>query len=416
MERKWSNQARILVADWQAAEYKRLKRSRATEDQIREAMNRTAALFGAAPGTPAHSAIVSAMLGNYREQQSRVPTSFESPHWYAMASILVEEVEQAAKARLQESGIAPLYGSVPSGALNAVTVYVPKTKEYLIVFSEGLFLFLNLMSKLAADAAITAINATPPGTPLDRTKLAPILAHPRFHERFFDALYSYVVLGDAGLAEQYVLAGSAMNLADNLRHTSELFIVAHEYGHILAGHLTSLSQQMSPEKTRSGEFVYRPEWLDELAADDIGTELVLAIARPKVGAHTSVASIHLALYCLEIADSIVNVLTAPYNKIAAVMDALGSISPAFHEGERPADTHPSPFARRAKQRSRIAEFLGQDLAGEANEMGEDIIQLLHHLWVASRPRWLKLRDAETKPCPWWNPRAQLSASGTEGPP
>lgn len=103
-----------------------------------------------------------------------------------------------------------------------------------------------------------------------------------------------------------------------------------------------------------------------------------------------------------------NLLMAPVDETAAAMDALVTMVPFGHEGERPGDTHPAPSSRRFKQRSRMHESLGSELAAEGNEMGADLVAMFQYLWSASRPRWLALRETGTKPCPLWDPRASAS--------
>jgi hypothetical protein len=406
IERKWSTQARNRVADWQKDEYKRLGQSLPNKSEILETALRIGALMGHKPGTAAYDAVVSEMMAKYDEAQSQVPTPYESAHWYGLANLLVQDVEEAARVLSLRIPIQPLFGSVPSGMVNAATYYLPETGEYIIVFAAGLFLFLNLMAKLTADAAIAATNATTPGRGLDESRIPQILADRRFHDRFFDALQCQVVLGNAGLAHQYGLRNAEQGLADTLRGYMERFIVAHEYGHIIEGHLTGLQLRPNVPKTSSGEFVYQPEWSEELAADDRATELVHQIANTKkTNAHVVVASIHLVLFCLELIDRAVNVLMAPFNKSAKVMDYLVTMIPRAHEGERPDDTHPAASSRRFRQRSRFHEFFAEALADEGNEMGADLVSMLQYLWTASRPRWLALQQSGTKPCPLWDPRA-----------
>jgi hypothetical protein len=353
------------------------------------------------------------LIAQRHEIQAHLPTPLESWSWHSLAMTLAEDVESAARARSLPLSVAPLLGSVPSGMVNASTYYLPQTGEYLIVFAAGMFLLSNLMAKVAADAAVAAARSTTPGRALDYRHLPRILADDRFHERFFDALYNHVVVGNAGAAQQYALPEPANGLAESLRHTMELFIVAHEYGHVIEGHLTKVPQQVKPETTRSGEFVYQPEWLEELAADDRATEIVLHDATAKrENLHVTVASIHLVLFCLELVDRAVNALMAPVNRTAQIADALDSALPRpaipaiFSEGERPGDSHPSAATRRFKQRARFREFLDAQLADEGNEMGTDLIVMLDYLWHSSRSRWLEMRGRGVSPCALWDPRAQ----------
>jgi hypothetical protein len=413
LKRSWSDQARRLLTDWQRDELKRLGMHQPTKEDIAKVAAKTAALLGHGPDSADHKAVVAYMIAQHQEIQAQLPTPFESSAWYPLAMMLAQDVESTARARALALPVEPLIGSVPSGMVNASTYYLPQTGEYLIVFAAGLFLFLNLMAKVAADVAVAAAQATTPGRALDHAQLPRILADKRFHDRFFDALYNHVVLGRASAAQQYLLPEPANSLATSLRHTMELFIVAHEYGHIIQGHLTKVPQQPKPETTRSGEFVYQPEWLEELAADDCATEIVLHDVVAKGGnPHNAVASIHLVLFCLELVDRAVNALMAPANRTAQIMDSListlghSAVPAIFSEGERPGDSHPAAASRRFKQRARFGEFLDSRLADEGNEMGTDLVVMLDYLWHAARPRWIEMRESGVKPCALWDPRAQ----------
>jgi hypothetical protein len=90
--------------------------------------------------------------------------------------------------------------------------------------------------------------------------------------RFADVLLAYAATGRPGNAEQYFPEAHYGRLAEVLRNSMELFVMGHEYGHIILGHL---SQAESTESTPSGAEEIRYSWTQEYAADFVGANLML---------------------------------------------------------------------------------------------------------------------------------------------
>lgn len=126
-DRTWSTHARDLLASWQKAEWARLGTAPVGESQFQELASRLAGLSGHPPNTEGHAAAAAEILARLREAQSRVPTPYESASWYGVATSLVTEVEEAIRAR-SPGHVQPLFGSIPSGMVDARTVYLPETE------------------------------------------------------------------------------------------------------------------------------------------------------------------------------------------------------------------------------------------------------------------------------------------------
>ena len=83
------------------------------------------------------------------EQSKRVdlPTRFEDPRRYGILRGLAEEVEEFAKANSFTTPSNCILGTLPTGRLNAMTIPVPSSEEYLIVFESEMFDFAARLSQ-----------------------------------------------------------------------------------------------------------------------------------------------------------------------------------------------------------------------------------------------------------------------------
>jgi hypothetical protein len=98
-------------------------------------------------------------------------------------------------------------------------------------------------------------------------------------DRFQDLMKSYLIGGKSSAAERYILEDLYNTPALILRRSMELFIMGHEYSHILAGHLDH--RQIVPRSLvehQVNEIKYL--WEQEHQADILGSSLaILAMKR-----------------------------------------------------------------------------------------------------------------------------------------
>jgi hypothetical protein len=105
----------------QQDEYRRSGFQLPGEVSVVKAASQMVALHGYRPGTPEYDTAVAQMVALHHETKSRVPTGYESPHWFGLTELLVQEVEKAARARSLVLSVTPLFGTVPSGLVGATT-------------------------------------------------------------------------------------------------------------------------------------------------------------------------------------------------------------------------------------------------------------------------------------------------------
>jgi hypothetical protein len=172
----------------------------------------------------------------------------------------------------------PLFGTLMSLDLNAKAIPVEGTDDYLVLFETEIFTFCNLISKIIAKC-LPVEKVEDKIVPNFRRNKKNILNLSReskleVYQRFFDLLSAFLFAKRATAAKQYFLADPFMTWASTLRTSMELFILSHEYSHVLLGHLSHakiLPSYLLDEPTT--EIIY--EQGKEYDADFYGMQLML---------------------------------------------------------------------------------------------------------------------------------------------
>jgi hypothetical protein len=134
-------------------------------------------------------------------------------------------------------------GEYPTGDFNACSC--PSPSGVLVLVNRGLFVFIYLMAKLYAlsvhydfpSPGSVSVRIGEEGLVLPSD--APY-AKVTIIDHVIDALMSYLLLRQPTKAQRLPPLGGARGLvAATLTTQSEKFVLAHEYGHIVAGHITS---------------------------------------------------------------------------------------------------------------------------------------------------------------------------------
>jgi hypothetical protein len=89
---------------------------------------------------------------------------------------------------------------------------------------------------------------------------------------------TYLEAGDPVFAPKPLVGGMQALLSTSLSQAAKKFIIAHEYGHILAGHLDEPGADPITLETKAGAIdVLRKDHAQEFEADDIGYRLTLGV-------------------------------------------------------------------------------------------------------------------------------------------
>jgi len=204
-----------------------------------------------------------------------IPTQFEAPLYYSLMVDWQKEIEDAAIDLSLQIPTRPLVGTLPTGQANAVTILVPDSNEFLVLFESDLFNFALLSSKALVRAL--PVVKLPEGKFNISLKKAEverrISENPESAQKFQEALLAYLLLGKAGKASPYVIEEPYRQLSSILRMSMELFIFGHEYGHIIKGHFSEEQRRAAMLGGEQVNVITR-NWKQEIEADWIGLILM----------------------------------------------------------------------------------------------------------------------------------------------
>src|SRR5690606_24551688 len=176
---------------------------------------------------------------------TELPTRYDNPFGYKILSDLVD----ALKETCQETGMPltdfPPYSCIPTGVINAYAASVGNPATKFLLFDSQIFFFCNLLSKIVATSQ-PIINVDG----ILRTSVDPELVARHLDEND-EPVVRLMQLLEASLYSSpsetpaYLPKPPYISLVDLLRNSMELFIVAHEFGHVDAGHLGPLLKAVS---------------------------------------------------------------------------------------------------------------------------------------------------------------------------
>jgi hypothetical protein len=322
----------------------------------------------------------------YAEARANRPSRYQHVGTYLIITDLAQTIEETAQLNDIDLPPRPIFGTLPIGQFNAMAILVPGTSEYIIVFQDGVFGFLNLISKCVAASFPTngrggeslsfSVHSSDVTKLLDRD-IEPV----RRFQQFVDA---YVLSGDPHNAEQYLLSGPSSVLSSWLRKSAELFVMGHEYAHVILGHLT---ETPSPHRGLGPnvETITR-QYGQEVEADLLGVQLSVATM-----GRTQGVDVPLAVFGAYLMFSAIDVVDR------AVETLYPGVRPSASEHE----THPPTEMRREFLAPVLANVTNEEVAGAAARLGEQVQFILDALWERSVPHYVGLRDSGAEPADMW---------------
>lgn len=203
-----------------------------------------------------------------------LPTRYDSPTQFRILDGLVSRIRSAAETIGLNTVDFPHYSCIPTGLVNASAVVLPDATRPFLLFDSELFLYCHLFSKAFAHCLPIVGRGEMLSLSVDvelvRERLT---ATPELVERLFDLLHAYATTGSPSQSKQYNPEADYVHLVDILRDSMELFVVAHEFGHVYAGHLSELLQRCGLQSVDvSSE---NPSHRQEYEADLLGLLLTL---------------------------------------------------------------------------------------------------------------------------------------------
>lgn len=234
---------------------------------------------------------VETILKEFANYTIEAPTKYQNPHTYSLLNSLISSLKSVVdensadlteKYKIQFKDF-PVFGSVSMGLFSAQVLCL--NNENLLLFSDGVFGFANLISKIIACCCpINGARSTGYNYSFNKTEIKKNLDNNGIIiARFLDVMFAYMINKDPHQAKQYFIDKKYLSFSEIIRDSFELFIVAHEYAHISLGHFTN-EQSKELLDSNNNDFdvnalIYN--WNQELDADALGAHLVILLMQKK---------------------------------------------------------------------------------------------------------------------------------------
>lgn len=261
----------------------------------------------------------------------------------------------------------PSLGSIDFGNVNVVTIPCDDN-EHLIIFQTEFLTFCYLICKIIVQL-MPEYDSTLGKSLEDYIKEVQnkISENPSVIQRFKELLIAYVTTGRATKSPIYQISEKYNQSLSGLTHAMEVFVMGHEYAHILIGHTTKESFQ----RENSLEGLSRIFYLQyqEYEADHLGLSLAFEGLKNQgnehyFGNYLGIESFFSALEISERAKCIIEIGD----------DAWYWKKGGMSSGEP--QNHPPLDARREKLRAQAKFSFGEKFL-EGGKITENIIKILY---------------------------------------
>jgi hypothetical protein len=319
-------------------------------------------------------------------EREPLPTAYERRPHYVLLRRAVDDIERVIGEQGLQLPSVPVVGTLRTGRTNAMTVSVPGSNDSLVLFESELFHFAYLLSKAVVTAMAASGGSTPASlSPKKEDVTRRIREMPEVLRHFQEVLMAYVAVGRPGVAPPYILAEPWATVAAQLARSMRLFVLGHEYGHLLAPHRTATSASMLPGGLEVTELRYL--WAQELEADSWGLRLMVGV---EVSANRARSAAVDFPFCYWGADF--------YFSCHQVLQ--GALSILSGEAQ-PARTHPPPKVRRENLRAELFEWFPSEQAEPAIELADALDGVLRALWDESKGAICRYHESGVSAAPTW---------------
>ncbi len=298
---------------------------------------------------------------------ARVPTSYQEKFFFSILQKFSDEIALIAKEYNLKVLEKIVIGTLPTGEVNALALLVPSGGQ-IVALNFGLFLFIHLLAKAISE--FFPEKAGKDGAVSVSTDEADITQSIRTnregHLRFVEVLVAYVISGDPSRAPQYFQKGMAHSmLSSAMRSMAEFFVVAHEYSHLILGHVSNKNVVTKKLLDELEVTEIRRNWEEELTADNLALQLTLLHGK-KDGLDLALSYLGVDFFftCIEVVEKA--------------------------SGTGASETHPPSDLRRECLRMWLAEKFGDDSKGALKLAGVSQ-RIVSELWVKIQPFFEKLR-------------------------
>jgi len=241
------------------------------------------------------------IVGTFEKWENKNHSRYETLMTYGALVRMLEKIKNVAKKRNMLIKDFPTIGSLPYGSADAMAIQVPESSKYVIIFNIGIFGFIRVIEHIIVQAYSFKVGNTIEFSFNREIIIKTINESPILQKQFKNFLNACILQGNPYQTPYFRIKTPQLELARYLDECSKLFIMAHEYAHILRGHLDYPAfQQVSIGYSEFNVAKFNHQL--ELEADKIGLLLLNQIAYDGGYLNTALAGIELYFSAAELID------------------------------------------------------------------------------------------------------------------
>lgn len=284
----------------------------------------------------------------------------------------------------------PVLGTVPSRGVNARSFKVPGSGSVVIAFDSNVFIFTHLAAKAVALAVPATQEAGKHAYTVSKDDVEEYLASdPSASQRFAELMVANILHDRPSQAPVYFITPLQEPLANTLRNSMGLFVLGHEYGHVVLKHLDRSRTLARNFAGSHGDELFH-SWQDEIKADLVGMQI--AVDTMKLNGFDVALSYFgadLFMTAMEYVERSLAVVTTGREPTDKELFAL-------------ADTHPPWALRRSVLRAAALQYYGKERGNAAVELGELSQSIVERLWPRAKEQLEALQREGAKPHRSWS--------------
>lgn len=313
-------------------------------------------------------------------------SSFETPVFCELVDELAGECLDVMQGTVLAVEHLPLFGTLPNGHFNAVTLPVEGTDEKIVIIERGLLMWLDLIAKCVAYAIPSTADGTPDLNP-DHIR-ASVAAQKELRARFRELMDAMVLHGDPAHMPLARVKEPFRTNAAILCDAARVFIIAHELIHHTRKHGQA---DITIRDIGNGFHICERSWEQEFEADQLGAQIAMAVMGKRHYPGYGTASATLVYAGINLHPMSMEVLH------------LAASTVLFGEQRLPTvDTHPLPLARRRSLAKASPLFLpDKQIRVRAHKLSNACAAALRALLEHVYPAYMQLHKDGAAVAPFW---------------
>ncbi len=318
--------------------------------------------------------------------RKKCPSRSENLNWYVLLDSLINNMEKS----LDRIGfVIPdkyLFGSLYTGRLNG-SAYMTNNSYKLILIENGLFGFANMISKVLSKCIILNKEDGRVWFSVDLNEtFERIERDEEIRTRLWELLHAYLFDGNPYLAKRYMINDESFHLYEGFRNSFEYFVLGHEFGHLICGHLNrNVCNLRTIDETEYYE-INIENWNDEIEADMLGMRLSFETMKYSGYDYSQCfCGPELFFSSVELIENSLDVIK------------YGSINPL----NRAVDTHPPIAIRRETLRKEFMKNSQSDILMPYFNLSFMIEKIIIKLWDYLEPKLRQEYLNSNKPAAIW---------------